>query len=104
MTVANPARPHLHTNYPRLQTLPYINLGNPELPFRSQMDIEPVTSSSPLSVSSPQSFQSAEVNHSPTVQQIRDDQPTFRRQVKLLPYELREHCMIYFEEGLCRLS
>ena len=69
------------------------------------MDIEPVTSSlSPLGSSSPQTFQSAEVNHSPPVQQIGDDQPTFHRQVKSLPYELREHCMIYFEEGLCRLS
>lgn len=68
------------------------------------MDIEPATSSlSPLSGRSPQTSQSAEANHSSPVQQSRDDQPTSHRQVKLLPYELREHCMIYFEEGLCRL-
>lgn len=30
-----------------------------------------------------------------------EDPPAFRK-VKLLPYELCERCIIYFEEGLCR--
>ena len=59
---------------------------------------------SPLSTlpdSSSQLFDSDKIIHSSPVRPNEDNQPTFHRQVKLLPYELREHCMIYFEEGLC---
>lgn len=33
---------------------------------------------------------------------IRDKHQRLYRPVKFLPFELREHCVIYFEEHLCK--
>ena len=52
--------------------------------------------SSPLSFYSFKDFQS-----SPRRPNTTDPSPRQYRGIKRLPYELREHCMIYFEEGLC---
>lgn len=55
-------------------------------------------SSSPLSIRSIK-----DVHSSPRRPDTADDLPQPYRGVKRLPYELREHCMIYFEEELCML-
>lgn len=52
------------------------------------------------SLTLPSSSQSAkELDSSPTTSSASSHLPSYRA-VKALPYELREHCMIYFEEGL----
>ena len=53
--------------------------------------------------SSPQSFHSAKTIGSSPVQTPSPRTPTpLYRQIRLLPYELREYIQIYFEEGLCK--
>ena len=41
---------------------------------------------------------------SPPKQCAEDNAADQRQSIFSLPYELREHCVIYFEEGLCKLS
>ena len=63
--------------------------------------------SSPNSLppSSPLSFHSIKDFHSSSQRPNTADASLRQyRGVQRLPYELREHCMIYFEEGLCMLS
>jgi len=52
---------------------------------------------------SPQTSPSARtIGSSPVRTPTPNTPPPLYRQVRALPYELREHVMIYFEEGLCK--
>lgn len=71
------------------------------------MEVGAQTITSSLSApppSSSQSFHSARINGSSPRQPDASASPPDYRAAKTLPYELREHCMIYFEEGLCMAS
>lgn len=61
-----------------------------------QTDNLPPTSS--LTVPS-SSYSAKELDSSPATAKFSDGLPSYRA-VKALPYELREHCLIYLEEGL----
>lgn len=63
---------------------------------KTQTENLPPTSS--LTVPS-SSHSAKELDSSPTTAKSSDHLPSYRA-VKALPYELREHCLIYFEEGL----
>ncbi|KAL8823971.1 MAG: hypothetical protein Q9191_005400 [Dirinaria sp. TL-2023a] len=56
--------------------------------------------SSPLSFQSAQSSPSKEISSSPPSPTEEGISPPCYRAVKQLPFALREHCCIYFEEGL----
>ena len=55
-----------------------------------------IPTSSPLSVQS-----TKDLYFTPRRSNVADAPLETYRKVTRLPYELREHCMIYFEEALC---
>ena len=65
------------------------------------METREVSSSLPAPPESPKSFRTAKTISSSLTQPNTSAPELVYRQVNKLPYELREVCRIYFEEGLC---